>query len=81
MLGGKLKMLDSLGKCTFKFKESFRKRSDRKKLQGATCTLYTKFYDAVIVGNTKDMVEARCNHLQQSHHHFRDLPLAILEGF
>ena len=49
-------------KTPFKFVESIRKKADRDNLQGASCKLCKKFYDAVSVGNAQDMVECRCNH-------------------
>jgi len=75
------KKTGSFGKPQFKFVESVRKKAERENLQGATCKLCTKFYDAIIAGNAQGMAESQCNHLEKSRHRFRDLPPATPEGF
>ena len=74
-------MLDPLLKIPFKFVKSIRKKVNRDNLQGASCKLCKKFYDIMSVGNAQDMVEYWCNHLENSYHRYRDLPLATLKGF
>ena len=61
--------------------ESIRKKADRDNLQGASCKLCKKFYNAVSVGNAQYMMECRCNYLENSRHRYRDLPLATPKGF
>ena len=80
-VGNPKKLVDPSGKPPFKFVEPIRKKAERENLQGATCQICQKFYDAVLEGDAKSTVEFRCNHVDNSRHRFRYVPLETPQGF